>query len=129
MKTAVIEKYFKKLRFDKNHHLGLGDIRLTVAQQEMIIDYLKSLTPAKRITDMETGRIRKEIIGIYRHQPEGVDQIIDDIIDRELKKHAIEFKNWCEGDYAIKLGQLVPTTDDWTTDDWYAEFNQQTKPC
>ena len=40
---------------------------------------------------MKTGRIRKEIIGIYRHQPEGVDQIIDDIIDRELKKRAIGF--------------------------------------
>ncbi|MFA5355284.1 MAG: hypothetical protein WC302_00900 [Candidatus Paceibacterota bacterium] len=31
------EQYFKELRFDEKHHLGLGDIRLTVAQQEEIV--------------------------------------------------------------------------------------------
>jgi hypothetical protein len=29
-----MEEYFRKLRFSKEHHLGLGDIRLTIAQQE-----------------------------------------------------------------------------------------------
>lgn len=48
--------------------------------------------------------------------------------EKSKKEHAIEFKNWCEGNYAIKLGQLVPATDDWTTEEWYNEFNQQTKP-
>lgn len=38
-----IENYFKKLRFDKNHHLGLGDIRLTIAQQEEIIKEFKKM--------------------------------------------------------------------------------------
>ena len=28
-----IEEYFEKLRMDVKHHLGLGDIRLTIAQQ------------------------------------------------------------------------------------------------
>lgn len=28
---------FQQLRFDPNHHLGLGDIRLTLAQQEEIV--------------------------------------------------------------------------------------------
>ena len=32
-----IESYFHKLRFDKNHHLGLGDIRLTIAQQDELV--------------------------------------------------------------------------------------------
>jgi len=32
-----ISEYFEKLRFDDKHHLGLGDIRLTMAQQEEII--------------------------------------------------------------------------------------------
>ena len=32
-----LEKYFMKLRFDPKHHLGLGDIRLTIGQQEEII--------------------------------------------------------------------------------------------
>ena len=29
-----LNEYFKLLRFDPKHHLGLGDIRLTMAQQE-----------------------------------------------------------------------------------------------
>ena len=33
----TIEEYFERLRFDPNHHTGLGDIRLTIAQQEEII--------------------------------------------------------------------------------------------
>ena len=32
-----IEKLFKELRMDTNYHLGLGDIRLTVAQQDRIL--------------------------------------------------------------------------------------------
>ena len=35
-----IREYFKQLRFDKDHHLGLGDIRLTISQQEEICDLL-----------------------------------------------------------------------------------------
>jgi hypothetical protein len=31
-----VSEYFHKLRHDPAHHLGLGDIRLTVAQQEEI---------------------------------------------------------------------------------------------
>jgi len=27
---------FREMRFDKHHHLGLGDIRLTIAQQDEI---------------------------------------------------------------------------------------------
>lgn len=37
----MIAEYFKKLRFDKNHHLGLGDIRLTIAQQDEIIQLVE----------------------------------------------------------------------------------------
>jgi len=36
-KVKEIEEYFYKLRFDENFHLGLGDIRLTIAMQEEII--------------------------------------------------------------------------------------------
>jgi hypothetical protein len=36
-----IENYFHKLRFDKNHHLGLGDIRLTIAQQDELVALFK----------------------------------------------------------------------------------------
>ena len=33
----AIKEYFNKLRHDDKHHLGLGDIRLTIGQQEEII--------------------------------------------------------------------------------------------
>ena len=36
-----LRECFKQLRFDKNHHLGLGDIRLTIAQQEEICELVE----------------------------------------------------------------------------------------
>lgn len=36
-----VKKYFELLRFDKNFHLGLGDIRLTIAMQESVIRLAK----------------------------------------------------------------------------------------
>lgn len=33
-----VSDYFEKLRFDRAHHLGLGDIRLTMAQQEELLE-------------------------------------------------------------------------------------------
>lgn len=36
-----LRKCFEQLRFDKNHHLGLGDIRLTIAQQEEICELVE----------------------------------------------------------------------------------------
>ncbi len=38
-----IVKYFEDLRWDQNHHMGLGDIRLTMSQQEEIIEYVTDL--------------------------------------------------------------------------------------
>lgn len=38
-----IKKYFEALRNDEKHHLGLGDIRLTLAQQEEIIEAIETL--------------------------------------------------------------------------------------
>ena len=36
-----LRKFFEQMRFDKNHHLGLGDIRLTMAQQEEICELVE----------------------------------------------------------------------------------------
>lgn len=38
-----MEQYFAELRFSDKYHLGLGDIRLTVAQQEELINKIKSM--------------------------------------------------------------------------------------
>ena len=34
---AAVSDYFRKQRFSKTNHLGLGDIRLTIGQQEEIL--------------------------------------------------------------------------------------------
>jgi len=39
--TWDIRECFKQLRFDENHHLGLGDIRLTKVQQDVICDLVE----------------------------------------------------------------------------------------
>lgn len=50
MKGGLI-KYFHDLRFDKKHHLGLGDIRLTLDQQkEICSEWTKMM---KRIKELE----------------------------------------------------------------------------
>ena len=41
-----VRKLFKELRFNEKHHLGLGDIRLTHAQQMEIEDYIQELEEA-----------------------------------------------------------------------------------
>ena len=48
-KAQAVIDYFHTLRFDPKHHLGLGDIRLTVAQQEEIIEMVdKILSPGEK---------------------------------------------------------------------------------
>ena len=37
IKITTIEKYFEDRRFDNSSHLGLGDIRLTIAEQDAIV--------------------------------------------------------------------------------------------
>lgn len=36
-----IRKCFEQLRFDKDHHLGMGDIRLTIRMQEEICELVE----------------------------------------------------------------------------------------
>ena len=47
LKTQKIIDYFHTLRFDENHHLGLGDIRLTIAQQEEIVSMVEEILQPK----------------------------------------------------------------------------------
>jgi hypothetical protein len=49
-----IKEYFRNLRFDEKHHLGLGDIRITYAQQEDIIAFVNKLV--KKINKLEKKR-------------------------------------------------------------------------
>lgn len=42
MKPNELEEFFMQMRLDPDHHLGLGDIRLTIAQQEELVAKLKA---------------------------------------------------------------------------------------
>jgi hypothetical protein len=33
----ILHDYFRTLRFNPKHHLGLGDIRLTLGQQDQLV--------------------------------------------------------------------------------------------
>jgi hypothetical protein len=41
-----VADYFDKLRRDDNHHLGLGDVRLTLGQQEDVVQMAARAQPA-----------------------------------------------------------------------------------
>jgi len=43
-----IRKCFEELRSDKDHHLGMGDIRLTIGMQEEICDLVELLSQHSR---------------------------------------------------------------------------------
>ena len=50
MKTKaadILRKFFHDLRFDKDHHLGIGDVRVTFGQQEDIVSKLEACEPIK----------------------------------------------------------------------------------
>ena len=48
-----LEEYFRKLRFDENFHLGLGDVRLTIAMQEEVVAI------AKRVAGQQIARMTR----------------------------------------------------------------------
>lgn len=47
MKREELKSIFDALRNDPQHHLGLGDIRLTIAQQDEILAMFSPLPPAE----------------------------------------------------------------------------------
>lgn len=38
-----MSKYFQRLRNNKHHHLGLGDVRLTLDQQEALVNTFETM--------------------------------------------------------------------------------------
>jgi len=63
-KSQAVIDYFHTLRFDPNNHLGIGDIRLTIAQQEEIISIVeKILSPIETPTiyPFTSKNVRRQI--------------------------------------------------------------------
>lgn len=44
-----LQSFFMQMRFDKNHHLGLGDIRLTAGQQDEIIELVDKFYQKRKL--------------------------------------------------------------------------------
>ena len=61
MKREELKSIFDALRNDPQHHLGLGDIRLTIAQQDEILAMFSPLPPAEGA---------EEILDKYPHSTE-----------------------------------------------------------
>lgn len=67
-----IADYFHDLRHDENHHLGLGDIRLTIAQQEKIVDICN-----RQKSPVDCDVMQDLLIWLHAHE----DDIANDIND------------------------------------------------
>ena len=49
--TMILRELFRQIRLGKHNHLGLGDIRLTVAQQDEICYLVESLIEKSKTTE------------------------------------------------------------------------------
>ena len=67
---------FNKLRFNNKHHLGLGDIRITIGQQEEIEKVVADLL--KQIDELEAGSIE---VGV-----EDIEKNIKIMSDEKIEK-------------------------------------------
>src|SRR3990172_6287291 len=55
------EAWFQQLRFDKNHHLGMGDVRLSMAQTEDISSRMRSLTSELAQAQADVARYEGQV--------------------------------------------------------------------
>ena len=91
MKSA--EEYFKELRFNTNHHLGLGDVRLTIAQQEELVKQIQldaieeTVKLCVKNTKVKYKFIDKDYISDYNRGIVDKDSILNcaEILKRELE--------------------------------------------
>ena len=61
-KAALLREYFQKLRNDEKHHFGLGDIRLTIAEQEECCDLV--YMEEQKLQSMDKESILQEAIDL-----------------------------------------------------------------
>jgi len=82
-KTAMQEvrekltKHFENFRFDKTHHLKFGDIKLTIWEQEEIINMLD--------LEIEKEQIKKDWAEGYFANENNVDESSEDYYNKTYK--------------------------------------------
>ena len=69
MNREELKSMFDALRNDPHHHLGLGDIRLTVAQQDLILDAIDDpLPPAEGAEEILKKHMNGRAVQEYKEE-------------------------------------------------------------
>ena len=69
------KELFKRLRFDKNHHLELGDVWITIGQQEEIVFEFEKLEKEVEALKKDLEKEVKRLNGMSS----GLSKIIDNL--------------------------------------------------
>ena len=83
-KTAMQEvrekltKHFENFRFDKTHHLKFGDIKLTIWEQEEIVNMLD--------LEIEKQQIKKDWAEGYFANENNIDESSEDYYNKNYKQ-------------------------------------------
>lgn len=72
-----LTKHFENFRFDKTHHLKFGDIKLTIWEQEEIINMLD--------LEVEKEQIKKDWAEGYFTNENNVDESSEDYYNKTYK--------------------------------------------
>lgn len=72
-----LTKHFENFRFDKTHHLKFGDIKLTIWEQEEIINMLD--------LEIEKEQIKKDWAEGYFANENNVDESSEDYYNKTYK--------------------------------------------
>jgi len=73
-----LTKHFENFRFDKTHHLKFGDIKLTIWEQEEIVNMLD--------LEIEKEQIKKDWAEGYFANENNVDESSEDYYNKTYKK-------------------------------------------
>jgi len=73
-----ITKHFENFRFDKTHHLKFGDIKLTIWEQEEIVNMLD--------LEIEKEQIKKDWAEGYFANENNVDESSEDYYNKTYKQ-------------------------------------------
>ena len=79
--TKDLEAFFERLRFDKTRHIGLGDIRLTIADQDELLSLTRSVAQPSAPTVDQIADVRDSILRLmgYGVDMPNVEEIIIDL--------------------------------------------------
>ena len=72
-----LTKHFENFRFDKTHHLKFGDIKLTIWEQEEIVNMLD--------LEIEKEQIKKDWAEGYFANENNVEQSSEDYYNKNYK--------------------------------------------